>query len=484
MRAVALVALFCCVCLSWTAARPAGAAQGPASAESRLALVAGNGAYTGAPLANPRNDARDVADILRRLGFEVTLELDADEPKLYRTIRAFGDELRRRQGVGLFYYAGHAVQVSGRNYLIPLGADIRSEEEVRYQAVDVGLVLAKMEAAGNRLNIVILDACRDNPYATDFRSLEQGLARMEAPSGTLVAYATAPGRTAADGRGRNSPYTKHLVEVLKRPGLTVEEVFKRVRKEVMGETDGRQVPWESSSLVGDFYFNASRAAQPLGSGPSAAQETLFWETVKDSTNPSDFREYLKQFPGGTFVGLARNRLSELEGDAASAAIERSETERLTSLAPAPESHKGQAGPSRESGGLFKIAVFPFSGEGDRTFILFPRTDLMNFVQGFLEKSRDTLSLVEVDAKRFAGNVWADSGRRLDVGFVAESGAGIGVDGVLTYWYRTVGTPGQARLTAYLVDVSRRQAYRAEGPWLAKEALTEEVVSEFVRTRQR
>ena len=160
----------------------------------------------------------------------------------------------KRGGTGLFYFAGHGMQVAGINYLVPVGARLQSESDARYQTMDAGRVLGKMEDAGNGLNLVILDACRNNPFARSFRSASQGLAKMDAPTGSLIAYATAPGSVAADGDGRNGVYTTHLLKNLSTPKLSVEEMFKRVRLGVVGETQKAQVPWEASSLTGNFSF--------------------------------------------------------------------------------------------------------------------------------------------------------------------------------------------------------------------------------------
>jgi hypothetical protein len=244
----------------------------------RLALVIGNGAYQTAPLKNPINDAEDMAATLKKLGFKIILKKDADQRTMEDTIRQFGWQLRNGD-VGLFYFAGHGVQVEGRNYLIPIDARIESESDVKYEAVDVGRILGKMEDAENRLNIVILDACRNNPYARVFRSDQSGLARMDAPTGSLVAYSTAPGEVAADGPERNGIFTKYLIQHMMTPNLLIEQVLKRVRIDVAGQTNGRQIPWESSSLMGDFYFNSKKSASKTEAGrksqtpPESASET-------------------------------------------------------------------------------------------------------------------------------------------------------------------------------------------------------------------
>ena len=168
--------------------------------------------------------------------------------------REFGEKLKTKGGTGIFFYAGHGMQVSGKNYLIPIGADIQSEFEVPDESVEADLLLRALDDAKNRLNIVVLDACRDNPFSRSFRSSIKGLARMEGGTGTLIAYSTGPGHVAMDGQGRNSPYTKHLLKYMTQSGLSIEQVFKRVRVGVEEDSEGKQTPWETSSLRGDFYF--------------------------------------------------------------------------------------------------------------------------------------------------------------------------------------------------------------------------------------
>jgi hypothetical protein len=240
-------------------------AQGRAAAADpdpqRVALVIGNGAYKDSPLANPVNDANDIASALRNFGFKVILINNADTRSMRQAIRDFGMELRRAQ-VGLFYFAGHGVQVKGNNYLVPVGADIETEADAEDLSVDANYVLRTMEDAKVMMSVVILDACRNNPFARSFRSISTGLAQMSAATGSLIAFATAPGSTAADGAGRNGIYTKNLLESLRQPDTDILKVFQRTRAAVVRETGGKQTPWESTSLVGDFYF--ATTARPAG----------------------------------------------------------------------------------------------------------------------------------------------------------------------------------------------------------------------------
>jgi hypothetical protein len=223
-----------------------------AATEQRIALVIGNSAYTSGPLKNPVNDATDMAALLKKLGFTVTLKKNTGLQEMDEAIEAFGNRLKRG-GVGLFYYAGHGVQVNGTNYLLPIGTKISKEADVKYQAVDANKILDEMATANNGLNIVMLDACRDNPYARSFRNAARGLAIVSsAPSGTFISYSTSPGDVARDGDGRNSPYTNALLQFMQSPGLSINDIFINVRSKVKNETG--QVPWELSSLEGQFYF--------------------------------------------------------------------------------------------------------------------------------------------------------------------------------------------------------------------------------------
>ena len=238
---------------AWAVAAPAAA-----TAEKRVALVLGNDKYPGAPLRNPVNDANAVAAKLREVGFEVVLRTNVTQRELTRAVRDFGEKITPGS-VALFYYAGHGMQARGKNYLIPVDADITTESSISIEAVDVERVLDQLGAA--RVSVVVLDACRNNPFERRLRSgAGAGLAQIDAPAGTLIAYATAPGKIALDGEGRHAPYTEALLKAIDTPGLKVEDVFKQVRISVLKMTASRQIPWESSSLTGDFLFRPARTA--------------------------------------------------------------------------------------------------------------------------------------------------------------------------------------------------------------------------------
>ncbi len=231
--------------------------------QKRIALVIGNNEYKEAPLKNPAHDAQDIASALRALGFTVITKTNADQREIEDAVKEFVRQIQNGD-VGLFYFSGHGVQVHGENYLMPVGDHITSEADVKYKAVSAGHILAQMEESRNRTNIFVLDACRNNPFR-GFRSMSKGLNMMDAPAGTFIAYATAPGSVAADGRDRNSPYAKHLIEAIKTKDIPIEQVFKHVLREVRKETQGQQVPWTASSLQDDFYFNPSTPRSQSGS---------------------------------------------------------------------------------------------------------------------------------------------------------------------------------------------------------------------------
>ncbi|WP_374377881.1 caspase family protein [Dongia sp.] len=304
-------------------------AGGHALAEPRVALVIGNAGY-GADignLANPVNDAKLMQASLGKAGFDVILVTDADQKEMKRAIIDFGDKLAAAGPTvtALFYYSGHGIQVGGENYLIPLDAQIERDADVDLEAISADTVLKQMQFSDARVNIVILDACRNNPLPRSFRSAQTGLARIDAPRGSFVAYSTAPGDVAADGKGDNSPYTAALATAITTPGLSIEEAFRNVRGSVLSETGNAQTPWESSSLTAPFFFTPKAEAATADAAPAApagdarALELAFWDSVKASKDPADFVAYLEQYPNGNFARLARNRLNMLTGNVASTA---------------------------------------------------------------------------------------------------------------------------------------------------------------------
>ena len=301
-----------------------------AQAAGRYALVIGNSAYTGSPpLKNPKNDAELIAKTLGEVGFEVIKVIDADRRKMSRAMLDFSRKLSNNTGsVGLFYYAGHGVQVRGLNYMVPVTADIKNEDEVRFEGVDINDFLNTMRNSGSRLNIIILDACRNNPYEGSSRSGTRGLAPVQAASGTLIAYSTAPGDVAFDGNGINSPYTLALSRFMRKPGLAIETVFKRVLASVEDATEQKQTPWLTGAFRGEFFFkskekavaaqnstsssNAAGASAQRSSSSGPALEKLFWESIVNSRNAASFKAYLTAFPSGVFAPLAKLKIAELK----------------------------------------------------------------------------------------------------------------------------------------------------------------------------
>lgn len=287
------------------------------STDKRVALVFGNAAYKEAPLTNPVNDARAMAAKLKSLGFDVILRENATKTQMEKAIGEFGEKLSEN-ATGLVFYAGHGIQSQGRNFMIPVDAQITAEQRMRLEAVDAEIVVDQMAAARTRVSVVIMDACRNNPFERRFRSTSgAGLAQMNAPEGTLVAYATAPGKVANDGDGKNGLYTGELLKVLDEPGLKVEDVFKRVRIAVSKASNGSQTPWESSSLTGEFFFQPPKVSGGTTiTQPGADAEVVFWQSVKDSKEADDFADYLKRYPKGQFASIAERRVRALRSEAA------------------------------------------------------------------------------------------------------------------------------------------------------------------------
>ena len=284
---------------------------GGALAEKRVALVIGNDVYSTLPdLNNARKDATDMARKLGALGFEVILKVNAGRREMTRAKRAFEGRLSSSQ-VGLVFYAGHGIQADGSNYLIPSDARIEFEDDLEAEGIEAKDFLEAMERAGAPMNIVILDACRDNPLPRRKRSAARGLAVVGIPrgaKGTAVLYSAGEGQAAQDGPpGGNGVFTGELLKVLDRPGLTLEQVFKRVAKGVGDRTRGKQRPWNLTSVQGDFYFRPGKGG--AGSG-GIDKEIVFWQSIRNSTDAADYEAYRLQYPNGAFAALARARATK------------------------------------------------------------------------------------------------------------------------------------------------------------------------------
>nr|UXE44780.1 hypothetical protein Hi04_10k_c377_00009 [uncultured bacterium] len=297
----------------------AAVASLPAAAlERRVALVVGASSYVAVPhLANTLSDATEVATALRHLSFDVDLVTDPDRAALESAVRRLGERASGADAA-LFFFAGHGVEVAGRNWLLPVSARPKMPRDLPFEALDLGLIFDQLDGAA-RVSLFFLDACRDSPFRLQLTQGSRGAATVgmraqQAASGSLIAYATAPGTEAADGTGPHSPFTTALLKYIEKPGLTVQQVLNAVRGEVKAATRGRQVPWESSALEGDFYFVQSHAAAPLQvaggvaplPGSGLAAEDLFFKSIMETRRPEELRAFLERFPSGTYAPLVRS----------------------------------------------------------------------------------------------------------------------------------------------------------------------------------
>ncbi|MFP7675208.1 caspase domain-containing protein [Marivita sp. S0852] len=311
-----------------------------AHAQDRVALVIGNSNYdTVSPLDNPVRDAELIAQTLQSIDFEVTLLIDATQSDMNRALSQFGRSLREKgpDTTGLFYYAGHGVQSFGNNYLLPVDVSLGDAADLDLESVEAQSVLRQMASARNRTNFVILDACRNNPFADIPEFNDPGLAEMKAPTGTFLSYATAPGAVALDGTGQNSPFTQALVQEMVKPGLAVEQMFKQVRVSVLEKTAGQQTPWDTSSLTSDFRFVDAPTEDP-----EALAARQLWNSVQATRDPVQIMLFLRGYPNSVHVNDARELLATV--------IE----EELTS--PEPQAPAAvTAGPSDQEQQMFEAA---------------------------------------------------------------------------------------------------------------------------------
>jgi hypothetical protein len=289
-----------------------------AAAATQTALVIGNAAYAHSPLLNPANDARAMGDLLGRAGFDVDLRLDAGRDALIEAIERFGHAAQSADArLAVFYYAGHGAQLDWRNYLLPIDAKVTSTEALKAGCIDLGLLLdhfARAQKTGrDKTFVVILDACRDDPFGPAFRTPHKGLSQFDAPVGSLLAYATAPGSVASDGGGRHGLYTENLVREFAVRGARIEDALKRVRLNVRLASHGEQIPWESTSLEGDIFLfpDATRGLSEEELERRFVAELADWNRIKGSQHAGDWIAYLKTYPDGRFSEIAQARLDRL-----------------------------------------------------------------------------------------------------------------------------------------------------------------------------
>ncbi len=281
-------------------------AQGPE--ERRVALVIGNAKYEVSPLVNPTNDSYDVATKLRNYGFDVVYRENLKIRQIGSMLREFKSKLTPG-ATALVFYAGHGLQVRGENYFPVVDADIQSEEDINNQSIGLKQLMDILEEAKTRTNIVLLDACRNNPFERKTRSLSRGLASVNAPSGTMIAYSTRPGSVAEDGSGRNGLYTEQLLKVMD-TRIPIEQVLKKLVSSVKTASKGRQEPWSEGSLEGDFCFGG--CVDENAEKNKLTADIALWESIIGSNSIADYERYLSQYPTGTFSSLAKKTLESLK----------------------------------------------------------------------------------------------------------------------------------------------------------------------------
>lgn len=280
----------------------------------RIGLVIGNSAYRDNPLKNPSNDAKAIAESISGLGFNLKLLVDTGLKEMSQAVSAYAEQLAKDKAVGFFYYAGHGVQLAWRNFLIPVDANIAQLDDIPNKAFELNALLSGLTKASNPMNIIVLDACRDNPFGTRVLAQQKGLSQFDAPPGSFLAYATSPGNTASDGSGSNGLFTENFLREMRKPDAKIEDVFKRVRLNVRLESKGQQVPWESTSLEDDFYFvpqgNRERESREDREA-KLAEERKLWDAAAASLDSKLTEAYIKRYPSGLYSELAQGRLDKL-----------------------------------------------------------------------------------------------------------------------------------------------------------------------------
>ncbi len=408
-----------------------------AFAERRVALVIGNSAYRHVPiLANPRNDAADMAAKLKGLGFEVVSGSDLDLGGVRHSIRDFVNRLEGAD-MALFFYAGHGLQVNGENYLAPVDAQLSSYIDLDFETVPINLILSAMERS-TKINLVFLDACRDNPLAgnlsrsmgTRSSAVGRGLAKLGSGIGSLIAFATQPGNVALDGEGRNSPFTTALLRHLGTPGQDITRDLVQVRRDVLDSTAGKQVPWETSSLTGDVVLKMKPKEKPKPEPvvvvepvkPDNTIELAYWDTIKASDERNLFEAYLQEYPQGPFASLARAKIAIIDRKTADLALRAAEEKR------AAEEARLQAENDRLARNA-ALAAQPATSSGvqPQDFASLPQIPAQDLSAAEAEPDRELVRSVQKELNRVgcsagsADGFWGSGSRRALEQFARRSG---------------------------------------------------------------
>jgi hypothetical protein len=339
--------------------------------------VIGNGAYRDAPLENTCNDAKAMQELLTTAGFVVDAYLDTTRAEMQAAIEKFGAAIRRPEiKQVIFYYAGHGVQLDWRNYLLPVDAKVDSADQVRKNCIDLGLLLNELGRAKNKTFVVILDACRDNPFGARYKPEQKGLAQFDAPVGSLLAYATAPGKGASDesASGNNGLYTEHLLRELAVRGTRIEDALKRVRLSVRLASQGTQIPWESTSLESDVYLfeETKKTLSAADLEKEVEAELARWNRIKSSAKLDDWSDYVRTFPNGRFAEIAQAKVSSIQAESKKQALVTAPASTSATRAQAIEIQAGSAIPAHllPPANPFSAGTYPLGRKftvGDETF---------------------------------------------------------------------------------------------------------------------